>query len=152
MTMTIGGEPVTLVDPVNLRETWLLKVASEGIKKLGNLIRDGAFFVAIGVDEKDDPRVLTFEVHTHIYIYISTYTPIHISGVAIHCKNLDDRLLLIPKLRSEDLGLWIEIDSGFRPWGRWATSAACSLGSPHWDLHRRWPTSVGKVKASPVRK
>lgn len=54
--MVLDGGKVVIVDPINLRGTWLPKVWKEGVRKLGDLIRDGEWFVAICADETDDPR------------------------------------------------------------------------------------------------
>ena len=54
--MAVDGEKLPLVDPNNLRGTWLKKVWNEGTRKLANLIRDGNWYIVLGTDETDDPR------------------------------------------------------------------------------------------------
>lgn len=49
-----------LVDPKNLRETWIPKVLQDGVKKLENIIRNGEWWYAVGVDESPDPRPCLF--------------------------------------------------------------------------------------------
>ena len=53
--MVLDGEKVAVVDPKNLRGTWLGKIWQEGIRKLSDLIRDGDWFVVLGTDETNDP-------------------------------------------------------------------------------------------------
>ena len=67
--MKVGGEApsAALVEPCNLRRTWLPKVHTEQVKKLQDIVRNGSYFVAIGADETDDPRpsnayIVTVEV------------------------------------------------------------------------------------------
>ena len=83
--MTVNGENVgnILVDPDNLRRTWLPKVLDDGmfsplvpvfvwpsfsgVRKLANIFRERNHYVCIGVDETDDHRpkneyILTMEV------------------------------------------------------------------------------------------
>lgn len=57
--MRIDNEPIvpSLVDPINLRKSWLPKVHSDGVKKLQDIIRHGHFYCAIGIDETADARV-----------------------------------------------------------------------------------------------
>lgn len=72
--MVLEGQKIDaiLVDPSNLRGTWLPKVIhvtllvfktffsfqiyAEGLRKLQDKIRDGAYFVSLSTDETDDPR------------------------------------------------------------------------------------------------
>lgn len=72
--MKVDGESpsLALVDPNNLRKTWVSKVHEEGVslrgffftfpclfpevKKLKRIIEDGSWFVCLSADETDDPR------------------------------------------------------------------------------------------------
>ena len=56
--MKVDGEKpsIALVDAKNLLGTWLPKVYTTGQQKLQEIIRNGSFYIAIGVDETDDKR------------------------------------------------------------------------------------------------
>lgn len=65
--MVVDGEKPRLVDPINLRGTWLPKVLKEGVRKLSDILREDRWFIAIGADETADPRssndyIVTVEV------------------------------------------------------------------------------------------
>lgn len=56
--MQVDGEKpsIALVDAKNLLGTWLPKVHAAGQKRLREIIDNGSFYFAIGVDETDDKR------------------------------------------------------------------------------------------------
>lgn len=73
--MLVDGEVPHLVDPINFRGTWLPKLLNEGTRKLSDIFRNGDWYVAIGADEKADPRpsndyIVSVEVSTFMFVNV----------------------------------------------------------------------------------
>ena len=120
--MTIDGDPITgnLVDPINLRGTWLPKVYDEGlsfllavfsafflagIKKLQDIIRSESYFVCLGVDETDDPRPTNEFIVT---VEVLLIPKVQAADQSLNCKLFHLKLDFPKAVNNEDLSVAID--------------------------------------------